>query len=176
MNKNTTYIIVAVIVVVIIVAGVAAFLLMNNGGGEPTPTATPTASPVAVADATSLLFTVNEAPDTANALVYTYAVNNFNKSDEILRVDIPAANYILVVNLADSTSASSADGGATWTAGDFNTDVSFATLLNDYATTLETSWDGTSASVNYTDSNGVSGTLTDMHVNPTFEADYFKMS
>jgi uncharacterized protein YpmB len=176
MNKNTTYIIVAVIVVVIIVAGVAAFLLMNNGGGEPTPTATPTASPVAVADATSLKFTVNEAPDTANALVYTYAVNNFNKSDEILRVDIPAANYILVVNLADSTSASSADGGATWTAGDFNTDVSFATLLNDYATTLETSWDGSSASVNYTDSNGVSGTLADITVNPTFETDYFKMS
>jgi hypothetical protein len=176
MKKSLVYIIVAVVIIIIIIAGVAAFLLMNNNGGTTNPTTTPTPTPPpSVASATSLKFNVQENPGTANALNYTYSVNNFNMSNEILRVDIPASSYSLVINLADSSARSSTNGGATWTTDDFATDATFATLLNDYATTLEASWTG-QATVSYNDSVGNTGTLSDIQVNPTIPASTFTTS
>ncbi len=175
MKRSTMYIVVAVLVVIIIIAAAAAYVYTNpGGGGGATPT--PTATPLSVVGATSLQFDVQESPGTATALNYTYSTKNFNATNEFLRVDIPASNYILVVNLENSTSASSTDGGTTWTAGNFNDDVTFATLLNDYVTVLQNDWDGHSDTVNYTNIGGNSGIITAIHVNPTLEDSYFATS
>jgi hypothetical protein len=176
MKKSTTYIVVAVVIVIIIIAAAAAYVYMNPSEGGATPTPTATATPLSVVGATSLQFDVQESPGTETALNYTYSTKNFNATNELLRVDIPASNYILVVNLEDSTSASSTDGGATWTAGNFNEDAAFASLLNDYVTVLQNDWDGHSDSVNYTNIGGNSGIITAIHVNPTLEDSYFATS
>jgi|WetSurMetagenome_2_1015567.scaffolds.fasta_scaffold12846_4 hypothetical protein len=175
MNKKTMYLIVAVLVIVIIVAGAAAYILMNNGGGgtNATPTPAPTTAPTVVG-ASSLQFTVDETTNGANQVIYNFAVKNFNASNEMLRVDIPSANYSLVVKLADSTSFSSVDNGATWIAGDFVTDAGFATTLNNYVTELA-NWNGHDATYSYT-AGQISNVISAIHVNPPLEDSLFATS
>ncbi|MCW3995161.1 MAG: hypothetical protein NWE98_03305 [Candidatus Bathyarchaeota archaeon] len=173
MNKKTIYIIVAVIVIIIIVAAAAAFVFLGTGGG-PSPTPTPTTTPVSVVGATSLQFTVDETTQTSGGpvqVIYNYATRNFNQSNEELRVDIPASNYSIIVKLADSTSYRSTDNGATWTAGVFNEDVAFASLLNDYVTQLY-NWNGHDATYTYTVGD-ITNVISAIHVNPTLPDSMF---
>jgi uncharacterized protein YpmB len=179
MNKKTMYLIVAALVIVIIIAGAAAYVLMNNGGGGTTnPTTTPSPTPApSVLSATSLQFTVQETTSGGSPVTYNYAVKNFNASNEMLRVDIPGGsdgNYSYIIKLADSTSFFSMDNGATWTASDFLSDVSFATFLNDYVTELA-NWNGHDATFSYSVGE-ISNVISAIHVDPPLEDSLFATS
>jgi hypothetical protein len=178
MKKTTMYALVAIIVIVIIIAGAAAYILMGNNGGSTnaTPTPAPTAAPTVVG-ASSLQFTVDETTSGGSPVTYNYAVKNFNASDEMLRVDIPAGsagNYSYIIKLADSTSFLSIDNGVTWTASDFATDAAFATSLNDYVTAL-IDWNGHDATYTYT-AGDITNVISALHVNPDLPDSMFATS
>jgi hypothetical protein len=131
MDKKTIYIVVAVIVVVLIV-GVAGVMLLNNGGLGGTPATTPTPTPVPTP-------TTIVGADTSSG-VFTYTSKNFNTSTEIIRVDmniVGAGNYSYIIDMAQSKSWTSTDGGSHWTASAFAGDVTnYATPYYAYVTKI----------------------------------------
>jgi uncharacterized protein YxeA len=175
MKKSTTYIVVAVVIVIIIIAAAAAYVYMNPSEGGATPT--PTATPLSVAGATSLQFTVDETTSGGSPVTYDYAIRNFNQSNEEVRLDIPggeSGNYSYIIKVADETSYLSIDNGVTWTASDFSTDSGFVILSNDYINNLQ-NWNGHDETYTYTQGD-ITNVISAIHVNPPLPDSMFTTS
>jgi hypothetical protein len=114
MNKKMIYIVVAVIVVVLVV-GVAGVMLLNNNGNNGNTDPTPTPGPIAVADATSLQFSVEDSTGT-----YIYYADNIGSETQlaISYVD-ETAGFTIIMNGTAHTANSNMTG--TWAEDDFQT-------------------------------------------------------
>ncbi|MGE5556487.1 MAG: hypothetical protein ACM3UY_09585 [Methanocella sp.] len=178
MNKKTIYVVVAVIVVILIV-GVAGVLLLNNSpsGGDTNPTPTP--EPVAVSEATSIQFAVEEtSSETSDVVIYQFAAKNLDTETEILRVDMDMGElgkFSYIVDKGAEKSWTTMDEGATWSESNYADDLAnYDALMHSYIDKMVEEGDNTE-DVSYT-TDTASILITCIVTNPTLSDDLFAVS
>lgn len=177
MSKKTLYIAVAAIVVILIV-GVAGVMLLNKpSGGDTQPTPTP--APVAVSEATSIQFAVNETnTQTGDVVIYQFAAKNLNADNEVLRVDMDlgqAGKFSYIVDKGQEKSWVTMDEGVTWSESTYADDLAnYAALMHSYIDKIIAEGDNTEDVCYTTDTASI--LITCIVTNPTLSDDLFTVS
>lgn len=173
------YIIVAVLVIVIAVAGAAILLLNNpnNANNSNNNNSAGTTQPVNIANATSLVFSVNDTSQ-GTTTTYQFTSDNLNTANIELRVDVPGcstgSNYTYVFKASTESAWNSTNNGA-FVTDNFSTQWPlWGNMWAGYVTTLK-SWNSTATDC-YTASNGDAITIFNISVNPTIPSSTFQTS
>ncbi len=170
LEKQTMIIIAAVLAFIIIPASAIAIVFLNNNNSNKQPT------PVNIADATRLQFTVNDTSQ-GTTTPYQFAGINIGTANLTIRVDLPSCNpggptYSYILN-AGTQSAWNTTSNEAWMKDNFDKAWPlWGNMWSGYVSKLD-AWNST-ATYSYTASTGDSITIFDIHVNPTLPSSTFQ--